>query len=109
MISLTLANIFIPPVYKVYRGYFLSLCLSLCKLFFSVKDFSGTTLLRILKFGTKLDSDELYCVRENQPHMAYRSLYLSIFLSLKQKILSQISQLILENNYMEGSGSATIK
>ena len=30
--------------------------------FFSVKDFSATTWVRILKFGTKLDSDELYCV-----------------------------------------------
>ena len=29
---------------------------------FSVKDFSATTLLMILKFGTKLDSDDLYCV-----------------------------------------------
>ena len=29
---------------------------------FSVKDFSATTQLRILKFGSKLDSDELYCV-----------------------------------------------
>ena len=27
-----------------------------------VKDFSATTWVRILKFGTKLDSDELYCV-----------------------------------------------
>ena len=30
--------------------------------FFSVKDFSATTSVRILKFGTKLDSDYLYCV-----------------------------------------------
>ena len=30
--------------------------------FFSVKDFSATIWVRILKFGTKLDSDELYCV-----------------------------------------------
>ena len=29
---------------------------------FSVKDFSATTWVRILKYGTKLDSDELYCV-----------------------------------------------
>ena len=29
---------------------------------FSVKDFSATTQVRIQKFGTKLDSDELYCV-----------------------------------------------
>ena len=28
--------------------------------FFFIKDFSATTWVRILKFGTKLDSDELY-------------------------------------------------
>ena len=64
--------------------------------FFSVKDFSATTWVRILKFGTKLDSDELYCVRKEQPHIAYQSLYLFIFLSLQWKFLSQISQLLLE-------------
>ena len=49
---------------------------------FSVKDFSATTRVRILKFGTKLDS-ELYCVTKEQPHIAYQSLYLFIFLSLQ--------------------------
>ena len=44
--------------------------------------------LRILKFGTKLDSDELYCVKK-QSHIAYQSLYLFIFLSLQWKFLSQ--------------------
>ena len=64
--------------------------------FFSVKDFSATTRVRILKFGTKLDSDELYCVTKEQPHIAYQSFYLFIFLSLQWKFLSQISQLLLE-------------
>ena len=64
---------------------------------FSVKDFSATTLvIRTLKFGTKLDSDELYCVTKEQPHIAYQSFYLFIFLSLQWKFLSQISQLLLE-------------
>ena len=40
-----------------------------------VKDFSATTWVRILKFGTKLDSDELYCVTKEQPHIAYQSTY----------------------------------
>ena len=53
-----------------------------------VKDFSATTWVRILKFGTKLDSDELYCVTKEQPHIAYQSLYLFIFLSLQWKFLS---------------------
>ena len=39
----------------------------------------------ILKFGTKLDSEELYCVAKKQQHVAYQSLYLFIFLSLQWK------------------------
>ena len=64
-------------------------CLFVCVSvnFFSVKDFSATTWVRILKFGTKLDSDELYCVtKKKQLHIAYQSLYLFIFLSLQWKI-----------------------
>ena len=39
-------------------------CLFVCLFVnhFSVKYFSATTWVRILKFGTKLDNDELYCV-----------------------------------------------
>ena len=46
-----------------------------------VKDFSGTTAPRILKFGTNVGYDLLHCGRENQPPDAYHFLYLSIFLS----------------------------
>ena len=72
-------------------------CLYVCKLF-SVIDFSATTWVRILKFGTKLDSDELYCEtkKQQQPHIAYQSIYLFIFLSLQWKLLSQISQLLFK-------------
>ena len=78
----------IPPVYEVYRGYIVfafSVCVWVCVCvnFFSVKDFSGTTVPRILKFGTNIGYDKLYCVLKNQPHMAYQSLYLSIFLSFQ--------------------------
>ena len=69
---LFLLGIFI-PWYKVHRGYIVFafsaimfvffVCLFVCKL--SVKDFSATTWVRILKFGTKLASDELYCVTKN--------------------------------------------
>ena len=48
------------------------------------KDFSGTTLPRSLKFCTNIRYYRLYCVLKNQPHMAYQSLYLSIFLSFQQ-------------------------
>ena len=55
---------------SIYRGYIvfafsvlMFVCLLVCLFvnFFSVEDFSATTWVRILKFGTKLDSDELYC------------------------------------------------
>ena len=52
---------------------------------------------RILKFGTNIVYDKSYCVTKNQPHIAYQFLYLSIFLSLQQKFLSQISQLLFES------------
>ena len=58
-------------------------CVGLCVNFFFVKDFSGTTEPRILKFGTNVGYNLLYCVRENQPPDAYHSHYLSIFLSLQ--------------------------
>ena len=58
------------PRYEVYRGYIvfafsviMFVCLSVnC---FFVKNFSATTWVRILKFGKKLYSDELYCVTKN--------------------------------------------
>ena len=71
----------------------LFVCLFVCKLFFFVKDFSATTWVRILKFGTRLDSDELYCVTKEQPHIAYQSLYCSFFFlsngkNFRQRFLS---------------------
>ena len=74
----------------------LSVCWFVCLSvnFFFCQRFPATTWDRILKFGTKLDSDELYCVTKEQPHIAYQSLYFIIFLSLKWKFLSQISQLL---------------
>ena len=61
----------IPPVYEVYSFCLfrnnVCLCVCVCKLFFFAKDFSGTTAPRILKFGTNVGFDLLYCVRQNQP------------------------------------------
>ena len=70
-------------LFAIYFAF--SLCLCVCKLFFSffVKDISGTTVPRILKFGTNIGYDKLNCVLKNQQHMAYWSLYLSIFLSFQ--------------------------
>ena len=61
-----------------------------------VKDFSGTTAPRILKFGTNVGYDLLYCVKENQTSAAYHSLYLSIFLPIHSDFLLQISQFLRE-------------
>ena len=36
-----------------------------------VKDFSGTTIPMILKFGTNVGNDLLFCVKENQHTTAY--------------------------------------
>ena len=36
-----------------------------------MKYFSGTTASRILKFGTNVGYDVLYCVKENEPPLAY--------------------------------------
>ena len=56
-----------------------------------VKDFSGTTVPRILKLGTNVGYDFLYRVKENQHVAAYHSPYLSIFLYLQANFLLQIS------------------
>ena len=56
-----------------------------------VKDFSGTTVPRILKLGTNVGYDLLYRVKENQHASAYHSPYLSIFLYHQANFLLQIS------------------
>ena len=81
--------VFTAPAYQVYIGYivfvfsfFMSVCVCFCVNLFFVKDFSGTIIPRILKFGANIEYVLLYCVRENQHH-AYHSLYLYIFLSFQ--------------------------
>ena len=64
-----------------------------------VKDFSGITAPRILKFGANVGYVLLHCVREKQPPDAYCFLYLSIFLSLQSNFLLQISLLLWEPEY----------
>ena len=59
-----------------------------------IEDLSGTTVPRILKFGTNVGNDLLCCVKENQPPLIYHSFYLSIFLSRQSNFMSQIYQLL---------------
>ena len=47
---------------------------------------------RILKFGTNVGDDLLYCVKENQPPAAHHSFYLPIFLSLQSNFRLKISR-----------------
>ena len=63
----------------------LFVCLFVCKLFF-VKDFSATTRVRILKFVTKLDSDELYCVTKTATYCL--SVLLFVYFSFSQMEIS---------------------
>ena len=63
----------------------------MCVCFVFVKDFSGTATPRILKFGTNVGYDLLYCLRENQPPPAYHTLYLFIFLSLQYQSFKYFS------------------
>ena len=51
---------------------------------------------RILKFGTNIGYNKVYRVLKNQPHMAYQSLYLSIFLSFQKYFSSKVSQQLLD-------------
>ena len=85
MLSLILPSFSFFFIFSFFLSYIIHMDI------FSVNDFSATIWVRIQKFGTKLDSDDLYCVTKEQPHIAYQSFYLFIFLSLQWKSLSQIS------------------
>ena len=45
----------------------------------------------MLKLGIHMDNELLYCGIENLTPCSYSSLYLSIFLSFKAKVVSQFS------------------
>ena len=45
----------------------------------------------MMKFGTNIGYDKLYCVRKNQLYPAYQFLYLSIFLSLIEISVTDLS------------------
>ena len=63
---------------NVYPCVYVCVCLCV-NFFFLVKDFSGTSAPKNLKFGTNIGYDFLYCVRQNQHPHTYHSLYLFIF------------------------------
>ena len=60
-------------IFSFGRSYIIHMDIS------SVKDFSATTRLMILKFGTKLDSDELYCVTKNSHKLLISPFICSFF------------------------------
>ena len=80
----------IPPAYEVggvYSFCFFCLYVHLCV----CKLFSSKTVPRILKLGTDVGCDLLYCVKENQSPAAYHSICPFFFAS---KTLWQVSQLL---------------
>ena len=59
--------------------------------------FSGTVRPRRLKFGTQMDSGQMYCVYRNQAAAAYLSLYFLIFLSLQFSNIKIFRHTLLTN------------
>ena len=53
--------------------------------------FSGFFQGRMLKLGIHMDNELMYCGIKNRTHCFYSSLYLFIFLSFKDKFMSQFS------------------
>ena len=80
-------------IYRVYRNHAAALICPFIFLFFFLSNFqtlnifvtlfSGTVRHRKLKFGTHVDSGQMYRVYRNQAAAAYLSLYFFIFLSLQ--------------------------
>ena len=77
------------PSFSIFPIYYFSLSNVMIMEVF-VKDFSVTTLPRILKFCTTNRYDKLDCVLKNQLYIAYQSLYLYIFLSLSNVMNMEI-------------------
>ena len=84
---------------KLYRGYIvfvfsvtMFVCVCLCVNFFFVKDFSGTTLPRILKFCTDIVYD-LCCVRHLKSDSSCLSfpLFVHFFLSSIKYVATDFS------------------
>ena len=87
----------------------LTVCLSVD--FFSVKYFSATTQLRALKYGTKNDSDEFYCVSKNS-YILLISPFICTFFFLSNEnfcrrilrsFLSQCFQILFTLSVRQGS------
>ena len=76
-----------------------------------VKDFSGTTAPRSLKFGTNVGYDWLYCVQENQHAAAFHFLCPFFFLSNKtfrHRILSSYYSQSLQILYTPWEGPSIL-
>ena len=76
--------------------FYFSSIFSFPKLYVNIKKirvevFSGTFKARMLKLCIHMDNELLYCAIENLTPSSYSSLYLSIFVSFKAKIVSQFS------------------
>ena len=88
----------------VHRFYLFHNDVCLCLNIFFIKDFSGTSLSRILKFGTNIEYGLLYCVRENPHPHVYHSLWFVQFCFSPESFSPQISKLCLFNIASDGYG-----
>ena len=79
-----------PYFFYFYPFFFLSLY-DMLTLKMCVRVFSGTIITRILKLVIHTANELLYCGIEIRTPCSYSSLYLSIFLSFKAKLVSQFS------------------
>ena len=77
-----------------------------------VEDFSGTTTPRILKFGTNVGYDLLYCVKENQHAAAYHSFICPFFflsnITFRHRILSSCYSQSLQILYPPWEGPSIL-
>ena len=78
-------------IFSIFHLFFFLSLYNMLTFKICVRVFSGTFKARMLKLVIHMDNELLYCGIENQTPCSYSSLYLSIFLSLTAKFVSQFS------------------
>ena len=99
---LALLYVLLYPRYEVYRGYivFAFFCNYVCWFvclsvnFFSVKDFSATAWVRILKFSTKVDKCVVLCNKKTATYYVSVPLFIHFSFSPMEISVTDFSALI---------------
>ena len=71
-------------LFSIFHFFLLSLLYNMYGLFFCQR-FLSNYLVRILKFGTKFDSDKLYCVTKKNSHILLISPFICSFFFLSNE------------------------